>query len=188
MFPSEIDLARLHAVACGVGEGVVIVVPALAEGKRRNPFVVAGGVTAVEDDIAPAMGGGVHKPSDVIDDHEAQGNPPQHQGPTAGACSGADPEQQQAKGELQPEKVSIQPAVIGISHEIACETRHCGHGLDRVEHPTHVAPPEAAMAVVMIRIRIRKLVVMPVQSHPVDRAVLAAQGAAGCEKAFQPLR
>ena len=43
------------------------------------------------------------------------------------------------------------------------------------------------MAVVMICIRIGKLVVMPVQPHPIDRTVLAAQSAAGCEKSFQPL-
>ena len=132
------------------------------------------------------MGGGVHKPGDVIDDHQAQGNAPQHQGPAAGPCGGADPEQQQTKGELEPEEVGIQPAVIGIADEIAGEARDRRHGFDRVEHPTHVAPPKSAMAVVMIRIRIGKLVVMPMQSHPVDGAVLAAQGAAGCKKAFQP--
>ncbi len=132
------------------------------------------------------MGGGVDQPGDVINDHQAQGNAPQHQGPTAGTCGGADPEQQQAKGELEPEEVGIQPAVIGIACEIAGETRHRRHGFDRVKHPTHVAPPEAAMTVVMICIRIGKLVVMPVQPHPIDGAVLAAQGPAGGKKPFQP--
>ena len=132
------------------------------------------------------MGGGVHKPGDVIDDHQAQGNAPQHQGPTSSTCGRADPEQQQTKGELEPEEMGIQPAVIGITHEITGEARHCRHGFDRVEHPTHVTPPEPAMAVVMICIRIGKLMVMPMQPHPVDRTVLAAQGPAGCEKALQP--
>ena len=69
MFPREIDLPRLHAMACGMGEGVVIVVPALAEGECRHPFVIALCVTAVVDDVSPAMGRGIHKPGDVINDH-----------------------------------------------------------------------------------------------------------------------
>ena len=42
------------------------------------------------------------------------------------------------------------------------------------------------MAVVVIRIRIRKLVVMSVQPHPVNRAVLAAQGSTGGEEMLKP--
>ncbi|EAU75180.1 50S ribosomal protein L9 [Synechococcus sp. RS9916] len=49
-----------------------------------------------------------------------------------------------------------------------------------------MAPPEAAMAVVVISIRIGKLVVVAMQAHPVDGAVLAAEGAAGGEEALQP--
>ncbi len=39
----------------------------------------------------------------------------------------------------------------------------------------------------MISIRIRELVVVAVQANPVDRPVLAAQGAAGGKEALQPL-
>ena len=38
----------------------------------------------------------------------------------------------------------------------------------------------------VIRIRIGELVVVAVQPHPVDRTVLAAEGAAGGEEALQP--
>ena len=41
------------------------------------------------------------------------------------------------------------------------------------------------MAVVVIRIRIGKFVVVAVQAHPVDRAVLAAEGTAGGEEPLQ---
>ena len=40
MLPGEVDLTWLQAVARGVGESMVIVVPALAEGERGNPFVI----------------------------------------------------------------------------------------------------------------------------------------------------
>ena len=39
----------------------------------------------------------------------------------------------------------------------------------------------------MIHFRIGKLVVVAVQAHPIDRAVLAAEGAAGGEETLQPL-
>ena len=50
-----------------------------------------------------------------------------------------------------------------------------------------MTPPETAVAVVMISIRIGKLVVVAVEPHPVNRAMLAAEGATGCEETLQPL-
>ena len=41
MFPGEGDLSFLESVACGVGEGVMVVMPSLAKGEGRHPFVVA---------------------------------------------------------------------------------------------------------------------------------------------------
>ena len=133
------------------------------------------------------MGGGIDQPGGVIDEHQAQGDAPEHQGPAAGTGDGADPEQQAGQGELQGQEPVVQPAVVGIGGEITREPGHGSHGRDLLEHPAHVAPPEATVAVVMIRIRIGKLVVVTVQTRPVDRAVLAAEGATGGEEALQPL-
>ncbi len=132
------------------------------------------------------MGGGIHQPGDVIDDHQAQGNSPQHQGPAASTGDAADPEQKHAEWELEEEEVLIQPSVIRVTGQIAGEARYGCQRIDRMEHPTHVAPPESAMAVVVISIRIGKFVVMPVQSHPVNGTVLAAQRSAGGEKVLKP--
>ena len=41
VLPGEIDLTGLQAVLGRVGEGVVVVVPALAEGQGSHPGVVA---------------------------------------------------------------------------------------------------------------------------------------------------
>lgn len=81
----------------------------------------------------------------------------------------------------------VQPAVVGVFGEICCETRHRRHRWDLLKHPPHVAPPEAAVAVVMISIRIRKLVVVAVQADPVNGALLAAQGAARGKESLEPL-
>ena len=39
----------------------------------------------------------------------------------------------------------------------------------------------------VVHLGVGKFVVVPVQTHPVDRTVLAAEGAAGGEEALQPL-
>ncbi len=169
-------------------EGVVVVVPTLAEGECRHPFVVARSVAAVVGHGAPAVGGGIHQPGDVIDEHQAQGDAPEHQGPAPGTSDAADPEQQSRQGQLKRQEPVVQPAVVRVLGQVAGHARHGLHGRDWFEHPAHVAPPEASMAVVVISIRIGELVVMAVQSHPVDWAVLAAEGPAGGEEALQPLR
>ena len=93
MLPGEIDLGA-KAVASRVGIGVVVVVPALAEGERRDPPVVLGAVTAVVGNAAPKVGGRIHQPGAVVHNDQAQGDAPEHQGPATSARGGADPKQQ----------------------------------------------------------------------------------------------
>ncbi len=183
--PGEVDLTP-EAVARGMGEGMVVVVPALTEGERGHPGVVARPVAALVADLAPGVGGGIHQPGDVVHHHQAQGDPPQHQGPAAGAAHRAQPEEKQPEHHLKGEEPIVQPAVVGIAGQIPREPRHRLQRWNLLEHPEHVAPPEALVAVVMIGVRIGKLVVMAVQPHPVNRSVLAAQGAAGGEEPLQP--
>ena len=139
------------------------------------------------DGLAPAVGSGIHQPGDVIDEHQAERDAPEHQGPAAGTGEAADHEQQAGQGQLQQQEVVVQPAVVRVFDQIGREAGNRAHRWDLFEHPAHVAPPEAAVAVVMISIRIRELVVVAVQANPVDWAVLAAQGAAGSKEALQPL-
>jgi hypothetical protein len=57
VLPSQVYLSFVDAMAGRVGKGVVVVMPALAEGECCHPRVVFGVVTAVVADLAPAMGG-----------------------------------------------------------------------------------------------------------------------------------
>ena len=77
-----------------MGEGVVGVVPALAEGQGRHPGVIAGAIATGVDDVAPAVGGRIDQPGAVVHEHQAQGDAPEHQGPASGPGGSADPEQQ----------------------------------------------------------------------------------------------
>ncbi len=70
------------------------------------------------DGFAPAVGGRVHQPGHVIDEHQAQGDAPEHQGPAAGAGEAADQEQQASQGQLQQQEVVVQPAVVGVFGQI----------------------------------------------------------------------
>ena len=81
---------------------VVVVVPALSEGEQSNPPAVAGQVRAVEVAVSEGVGGGVHQPSHVIDDHEAQWDGPQDQAKAAAMhlCSFTKPVQAQSQGDL----------------------------------------------------------------------------------------
>ena len=56
VLPGQVNLAA-EAMACRMGKGVVVVVPALAEGERGHPGIVFGVVTAVMAGRAPAVGG-----------------------------------------------------------------------------------------------------------------------------------
>ena len=133
------------------------------------------------------MGGGIDQPGAVVHNDQAQGDAPKHQAPATSARGGADPEQQGGQGDLQQQEVGVQPAVVGILGQVAGEAGHCAHGGDGCKHPAHVAPPEAFEAAVVVNLGVGKLVVVAVQAHPIDRAVLAAEGAAGGEETLQPL-
>ena len=75
VLPGEVDLTT-KAVAGRVGEGVVVVVPAFAEGERRHPRVVLGVIAALVDALTPAVGGRIDQPGAVIHDDQAQGDAP----------------------------------------------------------------------------------------------------------------
>ena len=62
-----------------MGKGVVVVVPALAEAQDCHPPAVSRKVGGIEVAVAAEVGGGIHQPGDVINDHQAQGVRPEHQ-------------------------------------------------------------------------------------------------------------
>ena len=187
VLPSQVDLPFVDAMAGRVGKGVVVVMPTLTEGERSHPRIVFGVVPAVMADLAPAMGGRIHQPGELVDNRQAQGDAPKHQGPATDARGVADPVEENPQNQLQGEEPTVQPAVIGIDREIASKTGHGSEGRNPDEHPAHVGPPKAQVAVVVVDSSVGKLVVVPVQTDPVNRAVLAAQGSAGGQDTLQPM-
>merc|ERR1719247_1245415 len=83
----------------GEVEGMVVVVPALAEGEEADPPVVPGMVPSGELLVPPDMGGRVDEPGDVPHPAHAQAAPPDE---------GGEP----AQGEEQGQGAGDVPAVV----------------------------------------------------------------------------
>ena len=75
----NIELIPLEAMARADWMGVVVVVPAFAAGKQRDPPVVAGVVFCFEAALAPEVRGRVNEPCSVEADGNAkEGSPENH--------------------------------------------------------------------------------------------------------------
>ena len=123
----------------------------------------------------------------MVNQDQAQGDAPEHQGPAPGSSRRPNPEQQSGQGHLQQQEVVVQPAVVGVLGQVAGQPGYGLHRRDVFEHPAHVGPPQPFETGVVINIRIRELVVMAVQADPINRALLAADRATGGEKPLQPM-
>ena len=87
--PGKIELIPRQTMPRRSRMGVVIVVPAFAEGDQRDPPVIAGIVARVEAARAPHVRDGVDQPGGVQADDDAQADAPQHQRKAAEAYSSA---------------------------------------------------------------------------------------------------
>jgi hypothetical protein len=94
VLPGDVELKRAQAVTGAGGMSVVVLVPALPQAQDGHPPALSREIGAIEVAVAKGVPGGVHQPAGVIDEHQAQGDAPQHQGSAAGTRGGADPEQQ----------------------------------------------------------------------------------------------
>ena len=122
----------------------------------------------------------------MIDKHQAEGNAPEHKGPTTSSARLTQPIESRRQGQLQQQKVAVQPAVVGNLLQVGGELAHILLGWHGVQHPGEVAPPEAEMTVVVVSWIVGVQMVMAMQAHPVDRTVLAAEGTAGSDNQLQP--
>ena len=100
----------------------------------------------------------------------------------------ADPIESRAQGQLQQQEKAIKPVVEGIAAHVASETIQVLQSRNGVEHPFAVGPPQASAGVVVIVGLIGKLVVVAVQTHPLHRPALAAEGAHHDQHPFEPFR
>ena len=131
---------------------MVVVMPALPKGQEPHPPAIAGEVWGVEIAVANGVGGRVHQPGHVINDHQAQRDCPEHQAQATPVHPGrlSVPVQAQGEGQLHQQEPTIQPAIEGIFLEIPCEPVHVLEGWDLMEHPPAVGPPQAPASIVVI--------------------------------------
>ncbi len=66
----------------GLRGGVVIVVPAFAEGEHRDPETVRRGVAGAEPLRSPHVSRGIHEPSGVEADDRSEEDSPKHTWPS----------------------------------------------------------------------------------------------------------
>ena len=59
-------MCPVHAVAGGTGEGVVVVVPALAHGKQTEQPIVSAGIGSFKRALSKGVADRVHRPGDVL--------------------------------------------------------------------------------------------------------------------------
>ena len=162
--PGEVKLKPAQTMAGARWVGVMVVVPTLTEGEQRYPPAVPRQIRAVEVAVAEGVGGGINQPSDVIDDHQTQGDGPKHQADsTTMHLSGfTDPVQTKPQGDLQQQEPAVQPAIERVYLEITGVAIEFLQRRNVMQHPLAVAPPQTAAGIVVIDRLIGKAVVMAV--------------------------
>jgi hypothetical protein len=183
--PVGIELIPGEAVTGGLGVGVVVVVPAFAEGEEGDPEAVAGGVGGVEATRAPHVGGGVDEPGGVEAEDGAEEDSPEEIRPSA-ECEKSEAED----GDGQPvpladPDVELVFAEIGdVGEKIGGVVVHGGAG----EEPAHVGPEAAFAGGVRVTCLVGVLVMHAVGGYPEDRTALQGECAADGEEILHPLR
>mmetsp|Transcript_41818 Transcript_41818/g.126599 ORF Transcript_41818/g.126599 Transcript_41818/m.126599 type:complete len:212 (-) Transcript_41818:248-883(-) len=164
-------------------KGVVVVVPALAEGQDPDEPVVHGVVRGVPVLEAPDVAHGVNSPGDVPDPGHAGEEAPEHARQASKGVEADDGQDYgvQHVGLLQETVEPLRGEVRGVEL-VAAHPRAL-----RVKEPTHVGPPEAVERRVHVPLRLGAAMVVPVRGHPIDGVALQCQGAAVGEEVFEHL-
>ena len=113
VLPGEVEFEPAQTMAGARWVRMVVVMPTLTERQQSYPPAVPRQIRTIKIAIAEGVGGGIDQPSDVIHDHQTQGDRPKHQAhSTAIHLSGfTDPVQTKTQGDLQQEEPAVQPAV-----------------------------------------------------------------------------
>lgn len=179
----RVDLPPFQSMARGLLKGVMIVVPPFPVGQERDPPKIGGPVLRVVGPIAPNVGGGIDKPSAVIDQNHAHENSPNHKRPA--------PPRIKSRGEEQgPEKVRFfDKKKAAIVRHIGSEALFRLGTVDRgiaAHAPTHVGPEEALQGGMGIVDGVGERVMRTVRGDPCDRASLTGERSDDREKVFDP--
>lgn len=189
----EIDLKGGEAVSSGGWEGVVIVMPTLAEGREGDEPVIAALVGGIVGPCAEDMADGIDTPGDVVSEENPGEAAPDPALPEAvpGLSDETLDQSGQEQSEADPKK---EEAVDDAQHRIFGEVGGGGGALVGVlgEDPADVGMPEpeeqgggAGFAVVRgVRISglVAILVVFPVSADPEEDGTLDGHGAEDCEQ------
>src|SRR5687767_8446267 len=135
----EIDLPPVEPLARGAGEAVVVVMPALAEGRQREPRVVARIVARAVAARTETMCDRVDGEGRVVQGDGGDAQAPDHE------LHAAQRVQRHAEQKRGGGIVAVEPAQLRIAREIRHQRRARGEVLARQE-PADVAPKEAVVA------------------------------------------
>src|SRR5262245_56291616 len=116
---------------------VVVIVPALAKGKERDPPVVPARVRGLEPAGAEQVAGGVDEEGAVVDGDGGDYEAPHQAGQPAGEVA-ADGDEDDGDP-VEPVEQSQLRVFLPVLHSLPV-----GERLVPVEHPADVAPPHTA--------------------------------------------
>ena len=141
----RVELPAAQTVRGGRGEGVVVVVPGLAEGQRRQPGQVARLVAGVEVAPAEEVAQRVDRERHVVQDEDAHRTAPQQTGEPA--RDGLRERHAEAEGQRQTERGPQQEGAIdevhdGIADQVGGVALLAGEV--RAEQPSEMSVGQAA--------------------------------------------
>jgi hypothetical protein len=181
--PIDIRLVPFQAVASGSRMGVMIIVPALAEGEESDKEIVGGMIAGGEAARTPDVRGGIDEPGGVEAENGAEKDAPEEKRPSAN----------RQKDEAEDNHGNIvvlgDPDVETIFGEIGDVTSERGgvvmHGFAD-EDPAHVRPPFAVERGMRIAFLVGELMMNAVRGDPEDRAAFQSESGADREHIFEP--
>src|SRR2546425_1579221 len=163
----RVELPKSQAMPGGSREPMVVIMPSLSIRNERHPPTVRRKVVRIKIPVPKRVTGRVYQPGGVIRQHQPDKHPPEHERPSAQGV------EQQRQGKTQrkihvPEKPiesnSLQVRCVPLDHPLAPLLGR------RPEHPEDMGPPEAVASAVWVSVLVRKVVVLAMVGHPIDRA------------------
>ncbi len=166
-------------------DGVVIVMPALAEREHGDPEAVSGSIAGDEALRAPHVRCGIYEPRAV----QAVDRPEEHAPQQVGHS--AEGEQENAEHHLWNPVPLADPNVEFVFSKVG-NVREQGiefvvHGLSR-EDPTDVGPESAVIRRVRVALLVRILVMNAVRGHPENGSAFERERPANGQKILDPFR
>src|SRR3954462_11342891 len=131
------------------------------------------------------MRGRVHEPGDVIGGNQADAHSPYHPRPSTGQVKNN--RNHDGDDVIDRFKPAIETLLMKIRRVTLGDSLHL-LALWNVEHPQHVAPPEAFGGGMRVTRSVAVLMVLAVQGYPLHRASLHGERAADSHKVFDNLR